>query len=111
MTVINARCDQCRFWQRTDLRYQHWTHPDDWEGKCLRYPPVLNSAYLAYQGSDDEDALIDLACTSIPWFWPLTDGARWCGEFVQKTSAARDSSVNDTAIASYLCKKKTRQVT
>lgn len=67
-----VRCDTCRFWEGPI---------NDYEGSCLRYPPVKTTAVLEFivlnrrepTGDEKENLLVDAR--------PITMKHEWCGEW------------------------------
>lgn len=79
------RCDTCRLWR---IQYEYSpddgdlrdsTHPDDYIGRCHRYPPQLDTVY-AGKLQEKYDVGCEAAVTT--WYQPLTSAASWCGEFL-----------------------------
>lgn len=82
------RCDLCRWWKPTEISQGvlQNRHPDDRDGTCYRYPPVLNVPAVQFDAVDDitdnPSAAIESAEESYHWVRPITDGNDFCGEFV-----------------------------
>ncbi len=61
-------CSDCLYWQRiTTAVEEDIIEP---QGECHRYPPVLTLV------ADDAECETDL-----PWYFPVTLGDQWCGEY------------------------------
>lgn len=85
------RCDRCRFWVKEEE--QEAPHPDDFVGRCHRRAPwpfasewwyeVLHRlSWIADRKADDTiDNTWEEATDHGSTYWPLTEGADWCGEF------------------------------
>lgn len=76
------RCDKCRFWEPWKPE-DHKPHPNDIEGKCRRFPPVLSDAGVADCVNADESEAAEVPNNMYVWFQPITSGDDWCGEFKQ----------------------------
>lgn len=81
------RCDECKWWKITGSseRKKETTDPDDLEGFCRRYPPVLNAASLI----EDKDAFHGQS-DSLYWCNPVTTASDFCGEFNLRDSGSQD---------------------
>jgi len=90
------RCDDCRFWERSD----DGPVDDriDAEGWCRRYPPtqrlaqgVVEGMRLAIEANIDDDGKVNYdkmlhePGLSLEWEYPATECTSWCGEFQPKT--------------------------
>ncbi len=79
----DMRCDSCIYWslmhefRKPDGPRRDYEHPDDYKGKCHRFPPQLDTVYAGKR--EDE---IGEGCESLTsaWYQPLTTGSDWCGE-------------------------------
>lgn len=83
------RCDRCRFWKCDPNSPDNSdSDPDNYNGHCHRFPPVLLPNQIAYQTTqigiaDDLECAADLEATSfsLAWGHPVSNAMNWCGEF------------------------------
>lgn len=86
---IAERCELCRFWKcEPESPDNIGNHPNDYDGHCHRYPPILLPNETAYQAAEignknDLEVAADLERTSycLAWGHPVTNSMTWCGEY------------------------------
>lgn len=84
--MILPRCDNCIFWAVHSSQSEE--HPDDQEGTCRRYPPVLVDCLIGVYAVEGEDEPSEISATMIPWMQPVITGHNWCGEYKCAHSSA-----------------------
>jgi|GEM_PF-5058828 len=73
------RCGKCKFWLIFETS-PPTEHPDDRQGMCRRYPPVLD-LNEAREWDETSYSYLDYRY----WNYPVTEGAGYCGEFKKAT--------------------------